>query len=184
MWETLEKMENIVVLCSTSIRESQKLKHFWGSSLWPRMGSDDKWWLGCRFMSAVNWWTESWTLWSNHWGQMLISALISLIISLVLYILTQSLELYRFPYTVTNTFVFVSSLTGKAPQKRTPWQPAEVRAVERQMNQFIRSCTVPSKRDCEKCLRAEPEALRKRDWKNLKFYIYNRITALKRKMSK
>ncbi|TKS64907.1 hypothetical protein D9C73_027699 [Collichthys lucidus] len=74
------------------------------------------------------------------------------------------------------------SSKGKAPQKRRPWQAAEIRAVERHMFQFIRSSTVPSKTDCEKCLRAEAESLHNRNWQNLKFYVYNRITALKRKM--
>ncbi|XP_034038242.1 uncharacterized protein LOC117521022 isoform X2 [Thalassophryne amazonica] len=74
------------------------------------------------------------------------------------------------------------SSKGRAAQKRTPWQAAEVRAVERQMSQFIRSCTVPSKRDCEKCLRAEPEALCNRTWQNLNFFVHNWIVALKKKM--
>ncbi|XP_059210360.1 uncharacterized protein LOC131989178 [Centropristis striata] len=74
------------------------------------------------------------------------------------------------------------SSKGKASCKRTPWQPAEVKAVERHMSALIRGCTVPSKMECEKCLRAEPEALKNRDWQNLKFFVYNRITAYKRKM--
>ena len=63
-----------------------------------------------------------------------------------------------------------------------PWQKAEIKAVERQMMKFIQSCTVPAKSDCEKCLKVESEALIKRDWRNIKFYVYNRITALKREM--
>uniref|UniRef100_A0A3B4ZW97 Si:ch73-211l13.2 n=1 Tax=Stegastes partitus TaxID=144197 RepID=A0A3B4ZW97_9TELE len=65
-------------------------------------------------------------------------------------------------------------------RKKTPWQQTEVQAVERHMNKFIISCTLPAKTDCERCLKAEPEALKNRDWKNLKFYIYNRITAYKK----
>jgi len=53
--------------------------------------------------------------------------------------------------------------------------------VERHMQRFITSLTVPAKSDCEKCLKAEPGALKNRDWKNVKFYIYNRITAYKKK---
>ncbi|XP_054874448.1 uncharacterized protein LOC118470783 isoform X2 [Amphiprion ocellaris] len=74
-----------------------------------------------------------------------------------------------------------SSSKGKSTRtKKTPWQQTEVQAVERHMKRFITSFTVPTKSDCEKCLHAEPEALQKRDWKNLKFYIYNRITAYKK----
>ena len=82
---------------------------------------------------------------------------------------------------LSNTNVFFCPLQGKATQKKTPWQQTEVQAVERQMNRFITSCIVPSKSDCDKCLRAEPEALKDRTWQNLKFYVYNRITAYKRK---
>ncbi|XP_051285298.1 uncharacterized protein LOC127379576 isoform X6 [Dicentrarchus labrax] len=76
------------------------------------------------------------------------------------------------------------SYKGKTGPKKKPWQQAEVQAVEKHMSRFITSCIVPAKSDCEKCLRAEPVALKNRDWHTLKFYVYNRITAYKRKMSK
>ncbi|KAK9966117.1 hypothetical protein ABG768_003245 [Culter alburnus] len=75
-----------------------------------------------------------------------------------------------------------STVHGKITQRKKPWQQTEVQAVERHMMHFITSCTVPAKSDCEKCLKAEPEALKNRDWKNLKFFIYNRITAYKRNL--
>ncbi|RVE63373.1 hypothetical protein OJAV_G00135680 [Oryzias javanicus] len=74
------------------------------------------------------------------------------------------------------------SLKGKVDnKKKTPWTQTEIQAVDRQMSTFIRSCRVPGKTDCEKCLASEPEALKHRDWQHLKFYVYNRITAYKRK---
>ncbi|KAF0027019.1 hypothetical protein F2P81_019760 [Scophthalmus maximus] len=76
------------------------------------------------------------------------------------------------------------SSKGKATQKRTPWQQTEVQAVERHMKRFITSCVVPAKNDCEKCLRAEPKALKNRDWQTLKSYVHNRITAYKRKVQR
>ncbi|XP_067243639.1 uncharacterized protein [Chanodichthys erythropterus] len=75
-----------------------------------------------------------------------------------------------------------SAVHGKITPRKKPWQQTEVQAVERHMMHFITSCTVPAKSDCEKCLKAEPEALKNRDWKNLKFFIYNRITAYKRNL--
>ncbi|XP_059406406.1 uncharacterized protein LOC132141148 isoform X2 [Carassius carassius] len=69
---------------------------------------------------------------------------------------------------------------GQTTHKKNPWQQTEVQAVERHMMRFITSFTVPGKTDCEKCLKAEPEALKNRDWKNVKFFIYNRITAYKK----
>ncbi|XP_060922398.1 uncharacterized protein LOC132996093 [Limanda limanda] len=76
-----------------------------------------------------------------------------------------------------------SSKGTTAQKKKTPWKQTEVEAVESHMNRFITSCIVPAKFDCEKCIRAEPEALNDRSWQNVKFYIYNRITANKRKFS-
>ncbi|XP_030012491.1 uncharacterized protein LOC115434595 [Sphaeramia orbicularis] len=73
------------------------------------------------------------------------------------------------------------SSKGKTPQKRRSWQQLEVKAVETHMTRFITSGIVPAKSDCVKCLEAEPEALKNRDWKAVKFYVYNRINAYKRK---
>ncbi|XP_016309118.1 uncharacterized protein LOC107663407 isoform X4 [Sinocyclocheilus anshuiensis] len=71
---------------------------------------------------------------------------------------------------------------GQTTHKKNPWQQTEVQAVERHMMRFITSFTVPGKSDCEKCLKAEPGALKNRDWKNVKFFIYNRITAYKKSL--
>nr|XP_061820617.1 uncharacterized protein LOC133609127 [Nerophis lumbriciformis] len=74
------------------------------------------------------------------------------------------------------------SSKGKAAQKRRPWTQKEVKAVEKHMKRFIPSGIVQAKSDCLKCLRAEPEALQNREWQALKFYVYNRITAYKRRL--
>ncbi|KAK7881919.1 hypothetical protein WMY93_028093 [Mugilogobius chulae] len=63
--------------------------------------------------------------------------------------------------------------------KRT-WNQREVKAVEKHLMHFINSCRVPGKADCDKCLRLEKVALKRRDWLAVKFYVKNRITALKR----
>ncbi|CAL8342250.1 unnamed protein product [Arctogadus glacialis] len=78
--------------------------------------------------------------------------------------------------------LFFYSFTGKAPLKRTPWQLAEIKAVERHIKALIHACTVPTKTDWERCLRAEPEALKNREWQNVKSFVYNRIATNKRKM--
>ncbi|XP_016142227.1 uncharacterized protein [Sinocyclocheilus grahami] len=75
-----------------------------------------------------------------------------------------------------------TSFKGKTTRRKYPWQQTEVQAVERHMMRFITSFTVPAKSDCEKCLKAEPQALKYRDWKNVKFFIYNRITAYKKSL--
>ncbi|XP_060783638.1 uncharacterized protein LOC132890623 isoform X2 [Neoarius graeffei] len=74
------------------------------------------------------------------------------------------------------------SKTARKPQKRRLWEKEEINAVEMHLINFLRTCNVPGKDDCDKCLKSEPEALKNRDWKAIKFYIKNRITALKRKV--
>ncbi|XP_019740045.1 uncharacterized protein LOC109524538 [Hippocampus comes] len=73
-------------------------------------------------------------------------------------------------------------IDAKALQRRnTRWSHQEVQAVKKHMSRFITSCIVPAKYDCDKCLRAEPEALKNRSWQSVKFYVYNRIQAKKKK---
>lgn len=71
---------------------------------------------------------------------------------------------------------------GRQPFKRRMWEKEEIRAVEKHMMSFITSCRVPGKSDCDKCLQLEKEALQNRNWLAIKFYIKNRITALKHKV--
>ncbi|XP_048037612.1 uncharacterized protein LOC125262766 [Megalobrama amblycephala] len=69
--------------------------------------------------------------------------------------------------------------SSNAPKKK--WEDNEVKAVERHMMKFIKTCKVPGKQDCERCIHAEPEALKQRTWTRVKNYVRNRITTLKRK---
>ncbi|XP_077121903.1 uncharacterized protein LOC143784261 isoform X2 [Ranitomeya variabilis] len=69
---------------------------------------------------------------------------------------------------------------GRKPVKKIPWNREEVKAVEKHMIKFIHKCKVPGKNDCVACIAAEPSALKDRNWLAVKFYIKNRITALKR----
>ncbi|XP_076739147.1 uncharacterized protein LOC101480133 isoform X1 [Maylandia zebra] len=73
---------------------------------------------------------------------------------------------------------------GKAGKARCKWTDDEVKAVERHLLHFITSCKVPGKKECDSCIQAEPAALKGRDWVAIKYYIHNRIVALKRKMNK
>ncbi|XP_036066896.1 uncharacterized protein LOC118598354 isoform X1 [Oryzias melastigma] len=72
----------------------------------------------------------------------------------------------------------------KAGKERSKWRDEEVTAVERHLLPFITGFKVPGKRDCEACLQAEPVALKDGDWAAVKFYIYNRVVALKRRLNK
>ncbi|XP_058639539.1 uncharacterized protein LOC131544877 isoform X2 [Onychostoma macrolepis] len=73
---------------------------------------------------------------------------------------------------------------GTKVSVKRKWSEEEVGAVEKHMMHFIRSCRVPGKMDCVSCLLAEPQALKNREWSAIKFYINNRITALKRQQSR
>nr|XP_055048601.1 uncharacterized protein LOC129433905 isoform X2 [Misgurnus anguillicaudatus] len=65
------------------------------------------------------------------------------------------------------------------PPKRK-WEEVEVKAVEKHLMKFIKTCKVPGKQDCERCIQAEPEALKERTWTGVKNYVRNRITTLKK----
>ncbi|XP_052443599.1 uncharacterized protein LOC127985606 [Carassius gibelio] len=49
--------------------------------------------------------------------------------------------------------------SSNAPKKK--WEDSEVKAVERHMMSFIKTCKVPGKQEC---IHAEPEALKQRTW--------------------
>lgn len=74
---------------------------------------------------------------------------------------------------------FCSCFLGRKPYKRKTWVKAEVDAIEKHLMRFIESRRLPGKAECVRCLQAEPEALKRRDWLAIKFYTKNRIAALK-----
>ncbi|KAL2085049.1 hypothetical protein ACEWY4_020567 [Coilia grayii] len=86
---------------------------------------------------------------------------------------------------VTETDLKTNRVTrackARRPFKRNTWQPEEIHAVEKHMMNFIRTFRVPGKHDCDSCLKSEPLHLKERDWKAIKFYVKNRIDALKKK---
>uniref|UniRef100_A0AAV2JTX6 Uncharacterized protein n=1 Tax=Knipowitschia caucasica TaxID=637954 RepID=A0AAV2JTX6_KNICA len=51
----------------------------------------------------------------------------------------------------------------RPPVKREKWKEEEVCAVEKHLMSFITTCRVPGKKDCDKCLQNEKEALKTRD---------------------
>ncbi|KAM7401462.1 hypothetical protein PAMA_005591 [Pampus argenteus] len=70
-----------------------------------------------------------------------------------------------------------------AGKQRRKWEAGEVHAVEKHMMKFIRTFTLPAKRDCTLCLQLETLALKGRTWTDVKNYVRNRITAQKRQTS-
>ncbi|XP_041824505.1 uncharacterized protein LOC121655287 [Melanotaenia boesemani] len=71
---------------------------------------------------------------------------------------------------------------GKQTTVKRSWTSEECGAVQKHLRNFIIINQVPGKKDCEQCISAEPEALKNRDWRAVKFFIKNRIKAMKRKM--
>ncbi|XP_034538605.1 uncharacterized protein LOC117812108 isoform X3 [Notolabrus celidotus] len=62
------------------------------------------------------------------------------------------------------------------------WTPEECAAVRRHLKKFIVMAQVPGKEDCQRCITAEPQALKSRDWRAVKYFIKNRISSLRRKI--
>ncbi|XP_052456347.1 uncharacterized protein LOC128016052 isoform X20 [Carassius gibelio] len=71
---------------------------------------------------------------------------------------------------------------GKQTAVKRSWTPDECAAVDTHLRRFIVMNQVPGKEECQRCITAEPQALRNRDWKAVKYYVKNRITALRRKV--
>ena len=69
---------------------------------------------------------------------------------------------------------------GKS-QKRRIWTAEEKAAVRRSLGKFLDSHKVPGQSDCLIALAQEP-ALRERNWKDLKYQVYNQIKASKKKL--
>ncbi|XP_041858770.1 uncharacterized protein LOC121650996 [Melanotaenia boesemani] len=74
----------------------------------------------------------------------------------------------------------VKSSATESSKKRS-WTPSEVHAVEKTLKGSINSGNVPGKEECEACIAASPQELKRRTWKAVKYYIKNRITAVQRR---
>ncbi|XP_054867654.1 uncharacterized protein LOC129349183 isoform X1 [Amphiprion ocellaris] len=72
----------------------------------------------------------------------------------------------------------------KETSKKRSWTQREVRAVEKTLKSFIDCGKVPGKSDCTACIKASPDALKDRSWTGVKFYVKNRITAVRRDSAK
>ncbi|XP_070704434.1 uncharacterized protein [Pempheris klunzingeri] len=71
---------------------------------------------------------------------------------------------------------------GKKTAVKRSWTSEECAAVERHLRKCIVMNQVPGKKECQRCITEEPQALASRDWKAVKYFIKNRITALRRKL--
>ncbi|XP_023805402.1 uncharacterized protein LOC111946283 isoform X2 [Oryzias latipes] len=68
--------------------------------------------------------------------------------------------------------------------KRRTWSSVECRAVEKILGTYIEGGRVPGKKECLSCIEASPRELEGRTWQAVKFFVKNKITALRRESSK
>lgn len=66
---------------------------------------------------------------------------------------------------------------------KCPWTQPEVCAVEKHMQSFINDLVTPGKLDCLQVKRRCGAVLRGRSWKQIKFYVYNRVLKRRRMQS-
>lgn len=66
---------------------------------------------------------------------------------------------------------------------KCPWTQPEVCAVEKHMQSFINDLVTPGKLDCLQVKRRCGAVLRERSWKQIKFYVYNRVLKRRRMQS-
>ncbi|XP_024121097.1 uncharacterized protein LOC112142076 isoform X2 [Oryzias melastigma] len=75
----------------------------------------------------------------------------------------------------------VTSSLRDGPSRKRKWSEEEVEAVEKTLMEFITMRKVPGKTPCQLCIQTSPAALENRTWEGIKYYVKNRIDALKRK---
>ncbi|XP_041849175.1 uncharacterized protein LOC121644970 isoform X2 [Melanotaenia boesemani] len=68
-------------------------------------------------------------------------------------------------------------------QGKRPWTDKERTAVKRQLAKFIALKKVPAKEDCMMCICKESPVLRTRSWKDVKYFVYNEIVKIKKKLA-
>ncbi|XP_034545263.1 RNA polymerase-associated protein LEO1-like [Notolabrus celidotus] len=66
---------------------------------------------------------------------------------------------------------------------KRPWTDKERTAVKRRLAKFIALKKVPAKQDCLMCIGQESSVLRTRTWKDVKYFVYNEIIKVKRKLA-
>ncbi|XP_074548966.1 uncharacterized protein LOC141807087 [Halichoeres trimaculatus] len=67
-------------------------------------------------------------------------------------------------------------------QGKRPWTEKERNAVKRRLTKFIALKKVPAKQDCLMCIAKESPALKARTWKDVKYFVYNEIVKIKRRL--
>lgn len=76
---------------------------------------------------------------------------------------------------------FIIIILGRFTSERRTWSKMEKEMVESHLKTFIKMMQVPGKEDCEKCIAENPTLQENgRDWKAVKYYLYNRINSIKR----
>lgn len=94
-----------------------------------------------------------------------------------------SLRLMHYSYLwLLHIIVSFVCLVG-LKEKRRPWKADEKSAVARQLKICFKERRVPRLHECATCKRSEP-APANRSERNIKDYVHNALTALKRKEAK
>ncbi|XP_051949663.1 uncharacterized protein LOC127620554 [Xyrauchen texanus] len=68
-------------------------------------------------------------------------------------------------------------------QGKRPWNDQERTAVKHRLAKLIALKMIPGKQDCLMCIAKESPVLRARTWKDVKYFVYNEIIKVKRKLA-
>ncbi|KAL7372217.1 hypothetical protein ABVT39_012227 [Epinephelus coioides] len=68
-------------------------------------------------------------------------------------------------------------------QTKRPWSVEERTAVLQRMTKFVALRKVPAKNDCLLCIKKESPVLSTRTWKDVKYFVYNEIVKVKKKLA-
>lgn len=83
----------------------------------------------------------------------------------------------KFISIVTATANLIPSGRGK---KKRPWSEEECNAVLRYFRCEIAKKITPGKQKCEECIENAKGALNQRDWRDVKYYVKNQITKIRK----
>ena len=86
---------------------------------------------------------------------------------------------------LSSNHLFILALFIDVQNKsiKRPWTSQEKAAVQRNMSKFISLRRVPAKYDCQICIEKESPVLCSRTWKDVKYFVYNQIVKIKRKVA-
>ena len=86
----------------------------------------------------------------------------------------------EYPRTKILSKQIKSKTTAKLSSKRRPWTQEEINAIKKHLSGHLSMNKIPRQHEALKCKEAERIVLKHRTWKDIKYFVYNRVSKAKR----